>query len=259
MIRSLLRRNRPEPLPLPPPTGCVPEGIRVYAIGDIHGCADLFSNLLFQIEADDAARAPARTTIILLGDLVDRGPDSKGVIDRAIALKQAMPATRWLLGNHEEMFLMCLAGSRDVLPAFLRNGGDATLLSYGVSADAIERRDPAELAEVASALVPDSHRAFLEASEDLIVLGDYAFVHAGIRPGVPLRAQKANDLRWIRREFLEATGPLERIVVHGHSITSEVEERPNRIGIDTGAFASGRLTAMGFESTERWVLQTGGR
>lgn len=232
--------------------------MRVYAIGDIHGRADLFAQLLAKIEADDAAREPARTEIILLGDLVDRGPDSRGVIELAIALKARRPGTRWLHGNHEEMFLLCLAGDRSVLPVFLRNGGDTTLESYGLTPAEIDTLDARALAEREGQLVPESHIEFLRTSEDLIVLGDYAFVHAGVRPGVPLRAQRISDLRWIREEFLDSDTPLERIVVHGHSIAPEVEERPHRIGIDTGAFASGRLTAMGFEANQRWVLQTGG-
>lgn len=240
------------------PSGSLPAGTRVYAVGDIHGRLDLLDDLLRQMEADDAARDPAETIVIFLGDLIDRGPDSAQVVQRLLELGAETDKVRFLLGNHEEVFLKSMAGEKKALPFFLRIGGKETVLSYGISLSEYERSDYPELLELMRACVPQAHLDFLAAFEDMVVLGDYAFVHAGIRPGVPLDAQKPETLRWIREEFLDSAEPCEKIVVHGHSITEEVEERARRIGIDTGAYASGRLTAMGFEGAERWILQTSG-
>jgi serine/threonine protein phosphatase 1 len=235
----------------------VPEGMRVYAIGDIHGRNDLLKNLLAQIEADDRARGASNTQIIFLGDLVDRGPDSAGVIETALALRNSGTNVRFLLGNHEEVFLAaCRKRDEKTLRYFLRIGGDATLLSYPITRAEYLAMSHAELAERLETLVPEAHLAFLEGFEDSIVIGDYAFVHAGIRPGVLIFDQKRSDLRWIREEFTGHRGDLEKVVVYGHTIYPEVEERGSRIGIDTGAYDSGKLTALGLEGGERWYLQT---
>jgi serine/threonine protein phosphatase 1 len=238
-------------------TARAPEGERIYAIGDVHGRNDLLHALLLQIEADNSARGPAATQIIFLGDLVDRGPDSSGVIETAMALRAAGRKVRFLLGNHEEVFLKaCRTGDHKTLRFFLRIGGDATLQSYPITRAEYVTLDIEALAERLTTLVPEAHLAFLESFEDRIVIGDYAFVHAGIRPGVPISDQKRSDLRWIREEFTEHRGDLEKVVVFGHTIYGEVEERGSRIGIDTGAYASGKLTALGLEGGERWYLQT---
>lgn len=235
----------------------VPDGMRVYAIGDIHGRNDLLQALLRQIENDDAARGAADTQIIFLGDLVDRGEDSAGVIETAMALRASCRKVRFLLGNHEEVFLAtCRKGDTKTLRFFLKIGGDATLLSYPITRSEYMALDLEELAARLSTLVPESHLAFLESFEDQIVIGDYVFVHAGIRPGIPLSEQKRSDMRWIREEFTEHRGNLEKVVVFGHTIYEEVKEQGSRIGIDTGAYASGRLTAIGLEGGERWFLQT---
>lgn len=235
----------------------VPQGVRVYAIGDIHGRNDLLQELVTRIDADDAARGPADTLIILLGDLVDRGSDSAGVIETAMALRQTGRKVRYLLGNHEEVFLaVCRNGDTKTLRFFLKIGGDATLLSYPITRAEYMALDLEELAERLPRLVPEAHLAFLESFEDQIVIGDYAFVHAGIRPGVPLSEQRRSDLRWIREEFTDHRGDLEKVIIYGHTIYDEVEQRGSRIGIDTGAYASGRLTAIGLEGGQRWLLQT---
>lgn len=240
------------------PTGTLPAGKRVYAVGDIHGRLDLLDDLLRQMEADDAARGPADTVVIFLGDLIDRGPDSARVVQRLLELGAETDKVRFLLGNHEEVFLKSMAGERKALPFFLRIGGKETVLSYGIGEAEYAQSDYPELLALLRARVPQAHLDFLAGFEDMVVIGDYAFVHAGVRPGVPLEAQKPEALRWIREEFLNSAEPFEKIVVHGHSISDEVEECARRIGIDTGAYFSGRLTAMGFEGTERWILQTGG-
>jgi serine/threonine protein phosphatase 1 len=238
------------------PARCAPPGTRVYAIGDIHGRLDLLDALLAKIERDDAARAPAESQVIFLGDLIDRGPQSAQVIERALRLHRAGSACRFLLGNHEEVFLKALGGDLKTLAFFTRIGGRETILSYGISEQEYRDCDYPMLLDLLRARVPYEHIAFLESFEDLILLGDYAFVHAGVRPDRLLAEQQTSDLRWIRTEFLDHRGQLEKLVVHGHTVTEKVEFRPHRIGLDTGAYASGRLTAMGFEGEDRWILDT---
>ena len=191
-----------------------------------------------------------------MGDLIDRGPDGAGVIDRLIALKAERPTTRFLLGNHEEVFLGALAGDEKALRLFCRIGGRETALSYGISAEAYERLDYAELGARLHAVVPAEHRAFLSTFEDMIEIGDYAFVHAGIHPGRPLSDQRTADLRWIRDPFLHHDGPMEKIVVHGHTIADDIEIEGHRIGVDTGAYATGRLSAVGLQDDRPWPIQT---
>ncbi|MFK3890191.1 metallophosphoesterase family protein [Sphingomonas sp. NPDC079357] len=252
MLKKLLRSSRVAGGP-----SFAPEpGSRIYAIGDIHGCRDELDRLLAMIDADDAARGTAETTLIFLGDLVDRGPDSAGVIARLIALSRARPRVRFLKGNHEELFLHALTGAKDALRTFCRVGGKETVLSYGVGRAEYDSLDYPQLAERMAALVPAEHRTFLDSFEDIIVSGDYAFVHAGIRPEVPLDEQKPSDLRWIRDSFLDYRGPFPKMIVHGHTITPEVDRRTNRIGVDTGAYASGKLTALGIEDRQTWILNT---
>lgn len=240
--------------PAQKPRASVPAGERVYAIGDIHGRLDLLDALLDSIRSDSARRDPAETSLIFLGDLIDRGPSSAQVVERLLQLGNAQPGTRFLLGNHEEVFLTALSGDEKGLRFFTKIGGRETLLSYGISEEQYRDLDYGELLDALKSLVPQSHIDFLSAFEDLIVVGDYAFVHAGVRPEQPLTAQRASDLRWIRNEFLKHRGTLEKVIVHGHTITDQIEEHPHRIGLDTGAYASGRLSAMGFEGDRRWII-----
>jgi serine/threonine protein phosphatase 1 len=252
MLKKLLRSSRVAATPAFAPA----PGSRIYAIGDIHGCRAELDRLLAMIDADDAARGAAETELIFLGDLVDRGPDSAGVVARLIELAQERPRVRFLKGNHEELFLHALGGSKDALRMFCRVGGKETVLSYGIDRAEYDSLDYPQLAERMAALVPPEHRAFLDGFEDMIVSGDYAFVHAGIRPEVPLDEQKPSDLRWIRESFLDYRGTYPKMIVHGHTITPEVDRRANRIGVDTGAYASGRLTALGIEDHQTWILNT---
>lgn len=235
----------------------IPAGERVYAIGDIHGRDDLFAALLEKIEADNATRQAAKTTLILLGDLIDRGPESAGVVERAARLGAPFDVVRQLIGNHEECFLAALTGDVRRLRYFLRIGGDATVKSYWRDDTAYTSVGFEELARRLPALVPQSHVDFLGRGEDLIQIGNYVFVHAGVRPGVPLDRQELSDLRWIRDEFLDAEPSHGVTIVYGHTISDEVDEAPGRIGIDTGAYVTGRLTALGLEGEERWILDTG--
>lgn len=235
----------------------VPDGMRVYAIGDIHGRLDLFEALLAQIDADNAHRPPADVRLILLGDLIDRGPASAGVVEKAMLLRRSSTAVSMLMGNHEEVFLRAIEGDVRATRLLVRVGGRATLLSYGFTDQEYQDLDFEGLTARLAERIPAAHVAFISSFEDVIQHGDYAFVHAGIRPGVGLAEQRVSDLRWIREEFLRHDGSHGCVVIHGHSISEDVDQRPNRIGIDTGAFASGRLTAIALEGAERWFLQTG--
>jgi len=234
----------------------LPEGMRVYAIGDVHGCNDHLKNLLTQILEDNDARGKADTQVIFLGDLVDRGPDSAAVLDTTIEFQKYFGAVRCLKGNHEEVFLAALAGSEKATRFFTRIGGKETILSYEISRKDFNALSMEELAQTLPRIVPRNHVDFLNSFEDQIILGDYAFVHAGIRPEIPLSEQKISDMRWIREEFLRHQQPHEKVIIYGHTIYDDVEEKRNRIGIDTGAYNSGKLTAIGLEAGERWYLDT---
>lgn len=246
-IKSYLRSD--EPLP----ERHIPPGKRVYAIGDIHGRLDLLDELADAIEADDAEAAPAETTVILLGDLIDRGPDSAAVIGFAREW-QARRDVRILSGNHEEMLLASLS-SIDLLRHFLRFGGRETVLSYGMDPEFYRTSSLEEIMEWMVCTIPGEDIGFIQQMEDAIVIGDYLFVHAGIRPEIALSEQKLSDLRWIREPFLSHDGDHSHVVVHGHTITPGVDIRPNRIGIDTGAYCHGRLTALVLEGSQRRFLE----
>jgi serine/threonine protein phosphatase 1 len=233
----------------------VPDGVRLYAVGDIHGRADLLDDLHGQI-AGDAERAPGRRRVVVyLGDYVDRGPDSQGVVEGLI--ERPLPGFECvqLKGNHEA-FLLAFIDDAEAGDAWMMNGGESTLASYGVDTvgygdDALER---ARLAFIRA--LPSSHLDFFRGLALTFDAGDYLFVHAGIRPGVGLRRQKDVDLMWIRDDFLESDADFGHVVVHGHSIRPEPDIRPNRIGIDTGAHSSGRLTCLVLEAGTRRFLHT---
>ena len=251
MFEALRNKMKGKKAKVPP--AAIPDGQRIYAIGDIHGRLDLFEALIDAIEADDARRGRANTTIILLGDLIDRGPDSAGVVRRARKWRKERHV-RILGGNHEDMFLRSF-DERDVLRHFIRHGGKETLLSYGVTRKDYRGSTLDELQALMNEYVPEKHRRFVEGFEDAVLVGDYLFVHAGIRPGVALDEQTQHDMRWIREPFLghkKAHGP---VVVHGHTISDDPEDLGNRIGLDTGAFRSGRLTAIVLEGTERTYIE----
>lgn len=248
---------RPAPVPPdgPPPTVC--EDRRVYAVGDVHGRLDLLEELLGRIAADDQARGPMPPHLILLGDLIDRGPSSRQIVTLVMAFMAEKAGLHCLKGNHEELFLLAAKGNVAVMPTFRKAGGGATLASYGLPQRDFEAMADIEVAAWMLAHIPRDHVDFLDALPDRVIFGDYLFVHAGIRPGVPIERQTGADMRWIRRDFLDYPGAHPLMVVHGHSITADVDERANRIGIDTGAYFSGRLTALGLQGRARWIIQTG--
>ena len=231
-------------------------GARAYAIGDIHGRLDLLNQLLDQVEADIASRPPARNFIVFLGDLIDRGPESAGVIERLRDYRPKDVRTIFLSGNHEEILLRILDGDTAILPSWLKFGGAECAESYGMNVDALRQLDAEAAIGIIRGKIPRAHRDFLESFGDTFRFGDYLFVHAGIRPGVTLEQQDRHDLRWIRDPFLTDAKEHGFVVVHGHTIVKKVEERPNRIAIDTGAYHSGVLTALAIEDRERWYLAT---
>ncbi|QWC56270.1 serine/threonine protein phosphatase [Erythrobacter sp. 3-20A1M] len=237
----------------PKPRHAVPPGSRYYLIGDIHGRLDLFDRMIEAIDDDDRQGGQADSTVVLLGDLIDRGPDSAGVIARARDWQQQR-AVRILAGNHEEMFLESFE-DQAILRHFLRHGGVQTLRSYGIAMDDIADGPMDRLQDLLHAAVPKADRAFVQGFEDCIVAGDYLFVHAGIAPGVPVDQQKSSDLRWIRERFLSHRDPHPQLVIHGHTVQEAIDEQPNRIGIDTGAYRTGVLTTLVLEGEERRSLQ----
>jgi len=232
----------------------VPKGRRVYAVGDVHGRSDLFMWLIEAVEEDirDGEADGLEAEIVLLGDLVDRGPDSSGVIDLARKWSK-MRKVHVLFGNHEEMFLNSFE-DKETLRHFLRHGGRETLLSYGVDRKVFTKATLDDIQQLLEEVVPKKHRKFMREFEDMVQLGDYLFVHAGIEPGVPLEEQKPRSLRWIREPFLSYEKSHGLVVVHGHTITDGVVDAGNRIGIDTGAYSSGRLTALVLEGKKRRYL-----
>jgi serine/threonine protein phosphatase 1 len=244
--RSAKPRNR---------TFSVPSATRVYAIGDIHGCLDQLWALL-DVVRKDIGDFGGQVHLVFVGDFIDRGPDSAGVID--LLSRGDLPGQhhRFLMGNHEEAMLQVLDDDTESMAGWLRFGGVQTVESYGISRADVYRLGlelPAQLRQV----VPQSHVAFLRSLEDQVRIGDYLFVHAGIRPGTPLHEQEQFDLRWIRHEFLADEDTDHGVmVVHGHTISAEPQMRANRIGIDTGCYSSGKLTALALEGSDRRFLST---
>ena len=234
-----------------------PRGALIYAVGDIHGRLDLLDTLLAKIERDLADRPSRRTILVFLGDLIDRGPESRGVVERLRTYRRPGVRTVFLAGNHEEVLLRLLAGESGILSSWLSFGGAECLKSYAIDPAEIRAMSEAEgLAAIASAF-PAEHLGFIESFADTLRLGDYLFVHAGIRPGLDLALQSQSDLRWIRSPFLDDDSDHGFVVVHGHTIVEEVVERPNRIGIDTGAYRTGVLTALALDGPDRRYLDTG--
>jgi serine/threonine protein phosphatase 1 len=247
-----LTRSRDEP------GAHAPDGTRIYAVGDIHGRDDLLARLL-QAISDDAAETSGdlRRVLVYVGDYVDRGLGSRQVIDRLIGQPLDGFETVHLLGNHEEAFLGFIEGGPIAFDWF-KYGGLETLYSYDVPIPRrTSDRDIEELRKLAMAAVPDPHVAFLRGCKLWHIEGDYVFVHAGIRPGVPLERQEPEDLLWIRDEFLSSRSDHGgKVVVHGHTICERPEIRANRINIDTGAYASGRLTCLVLQGDGRRFLNT---
>jgi serine/threonine protein phosphatase 1 len=231
-----------------------PEGLRLYAIGDVHGRLDLLEAMHDRIAADLAERPAADFRIIHLGDYTDRGPDSKGVLDFLVARRESDPRNITLMGNHDEGLLEFLAtAGRDGL--FAGNGGEATARSYGVAVDFSSDTRARAGRDALLRAMPEAHTAFLASLPRSIAFGDFFFCHAGIRPGIPIAAQDPHDLIWIRWDFLDHKGLFEKVVVHGHTPVPAPEILPNRVDIDTGAFKTGRLTALVIDGGDKTLIE----
>lgn len=246
----MLRRLLPQAKRNPPK---LPDGLRIYAVGDIHGCADLLDHVLAGIDDHLASHADCRAIEVFLGDYVDRGPASRTVIDRLIerSLRREVVC---LKGNHETFILKFLQDP-SMLPYWQNVGGAETLASYGLHPTL--NPDAAALAETVksfAASLPDRHHEFLTGLAPSFTCGDFFFAHAGVRPGVPLAQQREHDLLWIRDDFLLSKDDFGKLIVHGHTPVHEPDIRANRINIDTGAYATGRLTCLVIEGDEALVL-----
>jgi len=231
----------------------VPPGMRIYAIGDVHGRADLLIDLFRRIDRDLQVHPVARSTQVFLGDYIDRGPHSRQVVDLLITRQQKHDVL-FLKGNHE-VYASRFLSDPTVLSEWKLVGCISTLLSYGVTPTACD--DPHSQHELAKALreaMPDSHRRFIQGLALSFTCGDFFFAHAGVRPGIPLQKQSEQDLLWIRDDFLFHEEDFGKIVVHGHTAAMEPEIRPNRINIDTGAYATGRLTCLVLEGDQMSFL-----
>jgi serine/threonine protein phosphatase 1 len=231
----------------------LPAELRIYAIGDIHGRLDLLDELLARISSDIALRPTARPLYVFLGDYIDRGPSSRETIDRLIE-HGATHESVFLKGNHELIAIKCLS-DRGLFDQWLRLGGLETLVSYGVPAETLAKQI-AELQSAFHSTLPQAHFRFFRDLKNSFECGDFFFAHAGVRPNVELSRQKENDLLWIRGEFLSSKDDFGKIIVHGHTPTREIEVRPNRINIDTGAFATGRLSCLVLEGEDLSVIDT---
>ena len=234
-----------------------PSGHRAYAIGDIHGRLDLLDELLGQVAEDIRARPPAKITIVFLGDLIDRGPQSAQVVERLRRYRPSFAKPVFIMGNHEEVVLRILAGDMSILPDWLRFGGAETLRSYGVDPLDLQTRSRAEALKLLRQVIPKDHLKFLSGFVDTASFGGYLFVHAGIRPGVPLAQQIPQDLRWIRSPFLDDEAD------HG-CVSSFTATRSARASTPSTTGSSGHrrlrtgiLTALAVEGDIRWLIQTG--
>jgi serine/threonine protein phosphatase 1 len=237
-------------------TPSTPRGGRAYAVGDIHGRLDLLDQLLAAIEQDIDRRPTRKSLLIFLGDLIDRGPDSRGVVERLRTFRHDKLRPYFLAGNHEEVLLRLLSGERGILESWLQYGGAECLQSYGCDPATLAGHSERTALAIVKDAIPTAHARFIAGFADTLSFGDYLFVHAGIRPGLDLSLQSQSDLRWIRSQFLEHEGDHGVVVVHGHTISDGLDEHPNRIGIDTGAYRTGILTALAVDGEERWTLDT---
>ncbi|MCI4643748.1 MAG: serine/threonine protein phosphatase, partial [Hyphomonadaceae bacterium] len=251
------KRERPDPKFQPPRKANVPADTRVYAIGDIHGRADLLRRLMNLIHEDVAKSSESRVVVIFLGDYVDRGFQSKDVIDYLLSDELAQYETYFLKGNHEAAFENFLS-DHTFGPQWARFGGAETLMSYGIQPPRAKTIST-EWEEVCHQLneqIPMQHRGFLGSLSLYATLGDYVFVHAGLRPGLTLDKQAEKDILWIREDFLKDEGAFDRVVVHGHTPISAPHHDFRRIGIDTGAYLTGTLTAVCLVGSEVTFLST---
>lgn len=234
-----------------------PDGMRLYAIGDVHGRRDLLEAMHARIAEEIAEEAPADWRVVHLGDYVDRGPESRGVLELLINAQKRDARHIALCGNHDLAFLDFISGPGDS-SLFQRFGGAATAVSYGLDADFGSAERVERTRRALAAKVPARHRRFLAGLERSVMFGDFFFCHAGIRPGVALDAQDPHDLVWIRREFLNAEELHPKVVVHGHTPSAVVELRPNRVNLDTAAYETGVLSGLVVDGDFKRLIQVTG-
>ena len=243
---------------IPPAPSGLPENNRIYCVGDIHGRHDLLLELHNLIK-EDALTYTGTKTLIYLGDYIDRGSESKQVIDCLLSTPFPDFKSVYLLGNHEQVLLQFLHNDDPSLANdWFKFGGIATLISYGVEIRGIPTlKDIARIRAELSDKIPITHLDFYKKLNLSYESGNYFFVHAGIKPKLRLEQQKPEDMLWIREEFLNSKHYHSKIIVHGHTVTPKPEHLSNRIGIDTGAYSSGKLTCAVFENLDCKFIQTG--
>jgi serine/threonine protein phosphatase 1 len=233
----------------------LPTGLRIYAVGDIHGRLDLLDALLARIDADIALRPTGRAVHVFLGDYIDRGPRSRETIDQLIERGKTHESV-FLKGNHELIAIKCLSDP-SLFEQWMLLGGLETLKSYGVApASFANGKQIVQLQAAFHRALPQGHLRFFRSLQNSFSCGDYFFAHAGVNPKVDLSRQKEKDLLWIRREFLSSMKDFGKIIIHGHTPTNEIEVGPNRINIDTGAFATGRLSCLVIEDGSLSVMDS---
>ena len=254
MKRYFLRSAEKKRFATTPPVTA--DGERIYAIGDVHGRLDLLQTLMQHIERDVQLRGECPTRVIFLGDLIDRGPDSKHLLELAQRAHHSCDRVTVLLGNHEDLLLESAYGNVAAQRAWLQQGGEATLRSLGINLPKLDEGPARAVADVLCEILGDDMLAWLDSLPLSFQSGDYFFCHAGIRPGVPLHRQRRQDLLWIREKFLSSKRNHGAVIVHGHSETSQLVFSHNHICVDTAAYRTGVLSAVGLQGSLQWSLST---
>lgn len=232
-----------------------PAGKRAYVIGDVHGCHAELVRLLDLIREDLSDRETRTNYIVFLGDLIDRGPASREVVDMLLHEPPDFAKPLFIRGNHEDSLIRGLRGEPQLLPSWLEYGGTECAVSYGLSPHMISGQSVEALEHALLSHIPAEHIDFLDSFLDSVEFGDYLLVHAGVRPGVSLSAQTSRDMRWIREPFLSSKANFGKMVVHGHTVVDRVDIRPNRIAVDTGVYKSGLLSAIRLEDDQVQVIE----
>lgn len=247
MLRDWLI-SRPKAAPEETPPASVPQGVRVYAVGDLHGRPDLLDQVLTRIDVHVAANPIPQPIEVFIGDYVDRGPGSREVVDRLLT-RARTHGSICLKGNHEA-YLMDFLRNPAVLHDWRSCGGLETLVSYGLTPSLSAQPDEyKKLSQAFDNALPLNHRLFFNGLRTSYVCGDFFFVHAGVRPGVPLEEQSENDLLWIRDDFLTYQGDFGKVIIHGHTPVLRPDVHPNRINIDTGGYATGMMSCLVIEAS----------
>ena len=250
MLARFGSHDPPETLPATAPDE------RIYAIGDVHGRLDLLNQLMVLLERDARSRGERATRLVFLGDLIDRGPSSRQVLEVARRAQQESDQVVVLLGNHEDLLLESAYGNGAAQQAWLQNGGDFTLRSFGIDPRGLANASAEEIAGTLFEIIGEPIITWLDSLPVSFQSGDYFFCHAGVRPKVPLDKQQRKDLLWIRKKFLQSKAYHGAVIVHGHSEVGHVAFHDNHINVDTAAYRTGVLTAVGFEGADQWYVGT---